>query len=347
MHLLLLLALVLTCAVGAGSAEAAKPGSLPTYTVRKGDTLFGIARKTGIKVKEIQRLNHLRDSLLQPGQMLVLGTGPKLQARKVAAPPTPVAAVTTPAASAAATPAPVADAAVTATEVTGPPATLEVAAARDERTVVVAEPSPQPTATESFQPPGDPGLPQANADLQQVALAFLSTPYRFGAENRQATDCSGFTQQVFRECGLELPRTAREQFAVGAVVPEGEWQAGDLLFFRTYARYPSHVGIYLGDGRMIHASRSSRKVVISSVERPYFRKRFLGARRVVWFDPVASLIDNLAGKVEEVNDEGLFEADQALPPAPVEAVPPAADAPLTVPSPQAAVPAATRIFLPG
>lgn len=308
------LLLLLVCLCCAGSAVAATPERLPTYTVRKGDTLLGIARKTGVKAKEIQRLNRLRSHLIQPGQVLVLGSGSRPLPRPApAAPPVAVVPASTPVVGgSAAAPAPVGAGTV-------PPAAA----------VLPVDEAPVPGLAA-------PVLPQSGVDLQQVALAYLATPYRFGAETRQATDCSGFTQQVFRECGLDLPRTAREQFAVGTVVPEGEWQIGDLLFFRTYARYPSHVGIYLGDGRMIHASRSQRKVVISSVERPYFRKRYLGARRVAWFDPVATLIDNLAGKVEEVNDDGLFEADLDAPPDPVEIGPPAPALPTG--SPQARVP---------
>jgi hypothetical protein len=90
-------------------------------------------------------------------------------------------------------------------------------------------------------------------------------------------------------------------------VSEKEWQNGDLLFFRTYARYPSHVGIYLGDGKMIHASRSQRQVVISDVNRPYFRKRLIGARRVARLDPPASSLQN--HQFAEVNDDGLLEAE--------------------------------------
>lgn len=150
-------------------------------------------------------------------------------------------------------------------------------------------------------------IPALKGDVQAAALAFLATPYRFGAESRAATDCSGFTQQVFAGLGLSLPRTAREQIGAGALVSEKEWQNGDLLFFRTYARYPSHVGIYLGNGKMIHTSRSQRQVVISDVNRPYFRKRLIGARRVAHLDPPVSPLEDR--QFVEVNDDDLLEAD--------------------------------------
>lgn len=186
----------------------------------------------------------------------------------------------------------------------------------------------------SYRPPEF--LPVAEGDLTDVALTFLATPYRFGADGREATDCSGFTRQVFRLLGLDLPRTAREQFRNGAIVPMGEWQYGDLLFFRTYASYPSHVAIYLGDGKMIHASRSQRKVVISDADRAYFRKRFLGARRVACFDPVGSIIERLNAPLHEVDEDGLFEADLApsREPAAAAAVP---DEPLSTPPAQVTV----------
>ncbi len=193
--------------------------------------------------------------------------------------------------------------------------------------VVSAEPAPEDSGVSTGTLAESSSLPAVEGDLQAAAFAFLSTPYRFGADSRQATDCSGFTQQVFRDLGLAIPRTAREQFRLGMSVAADDWQAGDLLFFRTYAGYPSHVGIYLSEGKMIHASRSRRQVVISNANIPYFRKRYLGARRLADFDPVGSLIESLAGRVSEVNEEGMLEAD--LPEA--EAAPPLSEQALIPP----------------
>lgn len=308
------------------NTNVAKVKALPTHSVRKGESLYSIARKHRISVKELKRLNALRGTTIQPGQVLVLAAGPKIEPRKtlpiVPEPPISLAADL--------------GNLQPITPVAIPAAALSAAA----MTAATA-------AVDNF--------PHAGVDLQQVALGFLSTPYRFGAEGRNSTDCSGFVQQVFRDCGLDLPRTAREQYAVGSVVPERDWQMGDLLFFRTYARYPSHVGIYLGDGKMIHASRSSRKVVISSIDRPYYRKRFLGARRIATFDPVASLIDRLSGVVEEVNDDGMLEADVEIGPVapgsnvgtPIPAVEVLPVSPADVPGMQeATLPAAPDVSLP-
>ncbi|NJC89389.1 MAG: LysM peptidoglycan-binding domain-containing protein [Desulfuromonas sp.] len=124
----------------------------------------------------------------------------------------------------------------------------------------------------------------SDSALEKVAFNYLSTPYRFGGSSRRGIDCSSFVQQVFRDMDVQLPRSAREQFRVGEKVERDQLEKGDLLFFRTYARFPSHVGIYLGDGKMIHASSRSHRVVVTSIDHPYYRKRFIGAKRITLLD---------------------------------------------------------------
>ncbi|WP_318248344.1 C40 family peptidase [Geomonas agri] len=114
-----------------------------------------------------------------------------------------------------------------------------------------------------------------------TAARYLGTPYRFGGEGADGIDCSSFVQQVFHANQIDLPRTAREQINVGSDVPAGELRKGDLVFFQTYAEYPSHVGIYLGDGKMIHASSGKGEVTISDMNSDYYRPRYLGAKRVI------------------------------------------------------------------
>jgi cell wall-associated NlpC family hydrolase len=117
--------------------------------------------------------------------------------------------------------------------------------------------------------------------IETTAASFLGTPYRFGGEGADGIDCSSFVQQVFREHQVELPRTAREQIQVGSEVAPGDLKKGDLVFFHTYASYPSHVGIYLGDGKMIHASSGKGEVTVSDLNSDYYRSRYIGAKRVV------------------------------------------------------------------
>jgi len=119
--------------------------------------------------------------------------------------------------------------------------------------------------------------------------SFLGTPYVWGGRTRRGTDCSGFTQSVFAELGIELPRNSREQWGTGRLVKYSQLRKGDLVFFRTIANRISHVGIMTQPSKheFVHAS-SSRGVVRSNLESKYYKKRYAGARRVIpeWFTSV-------------------------------------------------------------
>jgi cell wall-associated NlpC family hydrolase len=125
------------------------------------------------------------------------------------------------------------------------------------------------------------------AQLVLAALNFLDTPYRPGGNGGgdQGFDCSGFTRHVFALSGLVLPRRADEQArARGLVeVPHDALQPGDLVFFDTLASTFSHVGIYLGNGRFIHAPRPGRAVRVEDMTVRYWARRFTGARRAAAF----------------------------------------------------------------
>ena len=121
--------------------------------------------------------------------------------------------------------------------------------------------------------------PQKNALLQK-AFGLLGIKYRFGGSSYTGIDCSAFVKKIFASQNLPLPRTAREQSTLGKYVPLEELREGDLLFFHTYANFPSHVGIYIGNNLMIHASSVGGRVIISRMDTPYFTSRFLGARRI-------------------------------------------------------------------
>lgn len=116
--------------------------------------------------------------------------------------------------------------------------------------------------------------------LLQV-IKYLETPYKYGGNTENGIDCSGFTLQVFeKSTGIKLPRSAREQYEVGEKVEREDLSFGDLVFFNTRRRSnPGHVGIYIGDDQFIHSS-SSLGVTISSLQEPYYKKRYVGARRV-------------------------------------------------------------------
>lgn len=131
-------------------------------------------------------------------------------------------------------------------------------------------------------------LPPAHAtpgsDVSIYAVSLVGTPYRLGGNApQQGLDCSGFVGHVFHQAlGLQLPRDSLAMSRFARPLAREELQPGDLVFFNTLNRAYSHVGIYLGDDRFVHASSSrSGGVMVSRLGDPYWRTRFDGAGRVV------------------------------------------------------------------
>lgn len=125
--------------------------------------------------------------------------------------------------------------------------------------------------------------------LVATAARYLGTRYRFGGTKPSAFDCSGFVRYVFARHGVALPRTAREQASVGRPVAGGldSLRTGDLLFFRTRRGRAAHVAIYVGGGRIIHASAGSRRVRyddLSTTRGRWFITHLSGVQRVVDHD---------------------------------------------------------------
>jgi cell wall-associated NlpC family hydrolase len=117
------------------------------------------------------------------------------------------------------------------------------------------------------------------AQLTRSALRFLGVPYVFGGTSTSGFDCSGYVQHVFAMLGISLPRTADAQFDVGHRIIGG-MRPGDLVFFQTYTAGASHVGIYLGHDKFVHAS-SSQGVTVSSLHDSYWAARYIGAKRIL------------------------------------------------------------------
>ena len=114
----------------------------------------------------------------------------------------------------------------------------------------------------------------------QTANRYTGVPYVFGGATPDGFDCSGFTRFVYAKYGINLPRMADEQYAVGQSVSYNRLQPGDLVFFSTYEPGASHSGIYLGNGKFISAT-SSRGVAVDHMESSYWGARYIGARRVL------------------------------------------------------------------
>ena len=118
--------------------------------------------------------------------------------------------------------------------------------------------------------------------IQQItalARGFLGTPYAWGGTTHSGVDCSGLVYALYSSHVPDLPRGSYGQFTVGQSVSRADLQPGDLVFFTTYASGASHVGIYLGDGRFVHAG--TRSVIIEQLDAPYWAPRFIGARRLI------------------------------------------------------------------
>lgn len=119
-------------------------------------------------------------------------------------------------------------------------------------------------------------------DLAMYALGLIGVDYRWGGEDPESgLDCSGLVRHVFQQVtGVTLPRTAKEMSRLGDTVTKHQLQPGDLVFFNTRRFAFSHVGIYLGDDRFIHAPRKGRDVEIADFGNRYWQDKFNGARRL-------------------------------------------------------------------
>jgi cell wall-associated NlpC family hydrolase len=115
--------------------------------------------------------------------------------------------------------------------------------------------------------------------ITDTAKSFIGVPYKFGGTTPRGFDCSGFIQYVFDKRKIALPRSADTQYKVGKSIAQKNLQQGDLVFFSTYEKGASHCGIYLEQGKFIHAS--SHGVMISRLDESYWKTRYLGARRVI------------------------------------------------------------------
>lgn len=130
--------------------------------------------------------------------------------------------------------------------------------------------------------------PWKNSDerymLVKVAKSFMGAPYKYGGNTLKGLDCSAYVKKIYEIFDIQLPRSARDQFKVGSKVGKEELGVGDLVFFRTkrYAKYPTHVGIYIGEGNFIHSSSGHGRigVKIDSLSSDYYSKVYTGATRI-------------------------------------------------------------------
>jgi peptidoglycan endopeptidase LytE len=250
------------------------------HTVRKGETLFSIARKYSVDVAEIEELNGLNSSRLKKGQkLLVKEKGPKtyivtkgdtigkiakrfdmdvdelMKLNEMGSPSIKV----------------------------GQKLYLEekVDAATAEAYNQIQAKKIEEEITTSISEPEEVKKEGTPGKLITFAKKLINIPYKFGGNSILGIDCSAYVKTVYGFLGIELPRTAREQFKTGETIERDDLSIGDLVFFKTYASFPSHVGIYLGNNLFIHASSRGKKVTIDSLDTPYYLKRFIGGKRLL------------------------------------------------------------------
>lgn len=147
-----------------------------------------------------------------------------------------------------------------------------------------ASPGRTPLGRQPDEVVSAPAALPALGEVAMVALALLGKPYLLGGMSPDTGfDCSGLVHYAYREAlRLSLPRTTLEQSRASVPIPLASLEAGDLLFFNTQAREFSHVGIYLGGGRFIHAPATGGFVRVESVQASYWTRRFNGARRIIF-----------------------------------------------------------------
>lgn len=135
---------------------------------------------------------------------------------------------------------------------------------------------PAPTGAEPVS-----GSSDVRASIAQLALSMVGVPYRYGgAHPREGFDCSGLVHYTYTSKGLGVPRTSRDQFSAAHKISLAQAAEGDLLFFQDQEKL-SHVGIYLGDGRFVHAPSSGDTVRVARIDAPYYQRHLVAVGRLL------------------------------------------------------------------
>jgi peptidoglycan DL-endopeptidase LytE len=244
-------------------AKSRKTTSLAssTYVVKKGDSLSVISKKTGVSMKALKRMNHVRAGSLKPGQHLVLAKlGPRKFESRVSD---------------------LAEPASLKTITDGEELEEDEAGVTAEDDWTLAEKEKEQSADLL----GKWNSPDERQMFVKVATGFLGAPYRLGGSSVRGIDCSAFVRKIYEFFNISLPRTAREQASVGQRVARSDLEVGDLVFFNTRRRAFGHVGIYIGNNEFVHAAAGrTRAVKVDTLDKPYYDKHFVKAVRLKGMD---------------------------------------------------------------
>lgn len=244
------------------TVRKAIPAKTKTYIVKKGDSLYAIAKKSGCSMNDLRHLNHLKSSVLKTGQEIVLS-----------------------------------EAVFEDTEANK--ARVGVSAGAGNVGFSSDTDEDLDEELEEDDVPAESGFSKGDVDFDskllsiwrsrdeqklfvKVATGFLGTPYRLGGQSVRGIDCSAFVRKIYEFFGVQLPRTAREQAFVGMSIARDQLEEGDLVFFNTRRAF-GHVGIYIGNNEFVHASYKQKQVRIDSLM-GYFDRRFVKAVRLKKLD---------------------------------------------------------------
>jgi cell wall-associated NlpC family hydrolase len=210
------------------------------YIVHRGDNLFQIARAHQVKVSALKAANGLKSSRIKAGQKLTLPIPQSAYSPKKTA-PKPSAPV----------------------EPVEQAATQKMSQLQDQNLISQDE------------------LGSIRSRLVEAGFQMIGVRYRYsGGSEKTGFDCSGLVKSLFSKFNIDLPRSSREQYKQGEKVDRDKLEVGDLVFFSSGGTRPTHVGIYIGNDRFLHAARKARQVMVSDLGKLWYTMRYLGARRI-------------------------------------------------------------------
>ena len=286
------------------------------YTVKPGDTLYGISKSYDVSIEALKKANALKGNSINPKQVLTIPSPGEKKARDVSRTPPSSSSKELSAATVGSTPGEMdsyvvqrGDCLFTISTKVGLPIeeikkinSLHTSGLKigqilllprgesrlDEKAEELGDEEEisgffqregEKAESVTSTPLGKWNNPEERSLLVRVVRTFLGVPYKLGGSTLRGIDCSAFVKKIYEIFSIQLPRTTREQFSIGKKVEKNQLEEGDLVFFRERGNR-AHVGIYVGDNQFVHASSYSREVKIDYLDTPYYSKRFLRGVRV-------------------------------------------------------------------
>lgn len=286
------------------------------YTVKPGDTLYGISKSFGVSIEALKKVNALEDDSLKPKQVLMIPTQREKKAEEVARKSSDqipkklsgekvkrlsgetdsyvvqkgdcLSSISKKVGLSIEEIKKMNDLHTPALKI-GQVLLLPKDGSRwDEEAGELGEGEEMAGASQTEGEKGEPiastpigkwNNPEERNLFVRVVKTFLGVPYKLGGSTLRGIDCSAFVKKIYEIFSIQLPRTTREQFSIGKMVEKEQLKEGDLVFFRRRGN-SAHVGIYIGDNQFVHASSYNREVKVDYLDAPYYNKRFLRGVRV-------------------------------------------------------------------